>query len=265
MIIIVINFKEELYMSTVSLEEKIDKLLKLYKKQEAVTAVQNLISKMAYYYEAGMYEERYQCMALKTPGVSIEVGIRGGFDTPESIHYTMVETEKAFEKSHAEGMRKEFPDIEFTHDRQGFLETTLLGTPMIEVADDCETVKGCWSALMAVGKGYAHEPHPTARWVWWKYAADFIKEDGEWKVWHMQQSPLWTSEYNESWVEASLKMPPLAPPGTVMQGHGPGGMPWPKPDRPTSELYNSYRITTVPKLIPKLPEPYSTFDETFSY
>ncbi|KAF4946125.1 hypothetical protein FGADI_11403 [Fusarium gaditjirri] len=81
-------------------------------------------------------------------------------------------------------------------------ETT---TPLIEVAGDGETAKGFW--LMAgVESGLAdpknvgtmpeflYEPEDKnvdgkrvwTHWVWCHYALDFLKQDGQWKIWHFR-------------------------------------------------------------------------------
>jgi hypothetical protein len=215
---------------------------------------------MSYLYEAGMYEERLKFIATKTPGVTVEFGARGVFEGVEGARKTMVDVEKSFERSHAAGMRKTFPDVKFGSNHAGMLETELIGTPVIEVAGDGKTAKGEWLSLMASGKTHEEDPKPQATWIWWKSAIDFVKEDGEWKVWHWLKNPYFATSYKDDWVQNSLTLRPMQPPGTMkgIPGHG-------SPDRPTTRLYDSYRITREPRLEPKPPEPYQIFDPKDSY
>jgi len=255
-------------MSELTLEQKIDKLLRLEEQNRASIEVQNLISKFFYLQEAGMFEERWDLLANKTPGVRVEAGVRGVFEGKKHAYETMVTHEKIFETSHAQAIRAEFPDLEFETPHTGMLETSVVGTPVIEVAGDCKTAKGIWMAIMMGAKarlGANGQPKPFI--VWWKIAADFVVEDGQWKIWHLAQNPLFTGDFEPDWVEQSKHMPPVPKPNATWKNvHKVEGVSaWPVPDRPTTEVYNPYRIDRTPKNFPAPPEPYETFDETTSY
>ena len=226
-----------------------------------VNSIRNLINKEAYLFEAHLHEERLALMAQKTPGVTVEQGLRGVFEGLAGARRTMVDIEKGMERSHATGMKKVFPDMEFSSETAGLLETQLTGTAVIEVAGDGRTARATWISLMACGKTHENDPRPQAYWVWWKSAADLVKEDGEWKFWHVLKNPLFLAAYTKDWVEASLGLPPVPAPGTCrgIPGHEAN------PDRPNTKLYDSYRITREPRLHPELPEPYATFADTESY
>lgn len=266
-------------------------------RMEDINAIQNLMGKMDNLYEAGMYEERMAYIAEKTPGVSMEVGARGVFEGYESVRRSLVDTEYYFEKSHSAGMRKLFPDIDFPSDFAGKYESNLLGTPVIEVAGDGKTAKGVWTSLMTVGKTHENDPKMSAMWIWWKIGADFVKEDGQWKIWHYVKNPVYATDYSNSWVDSAVARATGAGFGPDGGGEGvkdddaaPGSAPadgqQAKPasggttqdnkgnvtpshgtmaDRPTSKLYWSYRITKEAQLVPKPPEPYETFDEKDAY
>jgi SnoaL-like domain len=243
-----------------SLEQKVEQLTAMLQHTLDVHAIQNIVSKMSYLYEAGLYEERLKYLATKTPGVTVEIGARGVFEGLEGARKVMVDVEKSFEKSHAAGMRKTFPNVQFGSDHAGLFETELVGTAVIEIAADGKTAKGVWISLMASGKTHEGDPKPQAQWIWWRSAIDFVKEDGEWKIWHYLKNPYWATPYLEDWVEHSLYLPPVPAPGTMKGAAGHGS-----PDRPTTKLYDSYRITREPRLEPSPPEPYQTFDPKDSY
>ncbi len=53
-------------------------------------------------------------------------------------------------------------------------------TAIIEVAEDGLTAKGFWYS-----PGMIAESGSSANTIWEAYGVDFIKEDGEWKIWHL--------------------------------------------------------------------------------
>ncbi len=38
-------------------------------------------------------------------------------------------------------------------------------------------------------------------WVWGIYLVDYVKEDGEWRFWHMVFSPFFRTPDDKSWME----------------------------------------------------------------
>lgn len=53
-------------------------------------------------------------------------------------------------------------------------------TAIIEVAEDGQTAKGFWYS-----PGMIAETGQNANSIWEAYGCDFVKEDGEWKIWHL--------------------------------------------------------------------------------
>jgi hypothetical protein len=292
----------ELQSEIEGLKMQVEENARQIQRMEDVNAIRNLMGKMDNLYEAGMYEERMAYIAEKTPGVSMEVGARGVFEGVESVRRSLVDTEYYYEKSHGAGMRKLFPGVEFPSDFAGKYESNLLGTPVIEVAGDGKTAKGVWTSLMTVGKTHENDPKMSALWIWWKIGADFVKEDGQWKIWHYVKNPVYATNYGTSWVDSAVARATgggFGPPGGVPDDEGEGGgKPGSAPgddvapdkqampaqggasldnrgrvapshgttaDRPTSELYWSYGIAKEARLIPKPPEPFETFDEGEAY
>jgi hypothetical protein len=202
------------------LEKKIEQLTLKMERMEAINALQNLISKMDYMFEGGLYEERMKFIAKKTPGVAIEIGARGVFEGYESARRTLVDTEKYYERSHAAGMKKAFPNVKFPSDFAGKFESNLIGSPAIEVAGDGKTAKGVWVSLQSIGKTHDNQDKPQAMWIWWKIGADFVKEDGEWKVWHYMKNPVYATSYDKSWMDNAIAK-------ATGSGFGPGAGPVP--------------------------------------
>lgn len=148
-----------------------------------------------------------------------------------------------------------------------------LTTSIVEVAEDGMTAKGLWyTPGFALRRNYI-ERSASAAWMWEKYGADFVWENGEWKFLHIQIGMDIMANYGESWADPKPKMaPPPEPKKEPEKGKDGkelkkapsmgGGVSQP-PDGPGK--YSVYSRTRVPTEYPKLPEPYSTLSETFSY
>jgi hypothetical protein len=141
---------------------------------------------------------------------------------------------------------------------------------VIEIAQDRQTAKGIWYTVGVVG-GY-NGTKQNASWMFEKYGVDFVNENGQWKIWHMH-------------IYTDFGAPLTA--GSSMGGPGgPGGAPQKaekvgkeskgndknaappqmgSPFDPKQDTYKEWGPDTIPRLVPRPPEPYKTFSETFSY
>lgn len=163
-----------------------------------------------------------------------------------------------------------------------------LGNPVIEVAKDGKTAKGFWVAIGHETIPYAKKPslqedgdpiaprlpqadangiYKIVHWVWNKYGVDFIKEDGEWKIWHLRTVSLMRAPYKQDWVDFSLQ-------NLIDNDLCDFQVPWQgaestplftKPTRPSADTRGGYSIDQPPLELPQLPEPYDTFENTFAY
>lgn len=157
-------------------------------------------------------------------------------------------------------MRDTFPDeLGSLSDDQifgvGQLRALPITTPVIEIAEDGQTAKGIWhiqgsdNGLTVYG--------PLSYWTLGFLAIDFRLEQGDWKLWHVLHAEDVVAPMGESWLQpkprvekaefsqiAQLKKPAYS---VKRQNYIPYA-----PDRPF----------TAP---PRLPEPYATFADTFSY
>lgn len=121
---------------------------------------------------------------------------------------------------------------------------------IIEVAGDRKTAKGVWYSPGVVG---AFEDGPVDfMWMFEKFGVDFIMEDGRWKIWHMH---IYT---DAAW-----------PVGDKIRSSG-GGIDFTDlsntraPDK-AQENYKQLSPTTKMLLVPRPPEPYQTWADTWSY
>jgi hypothetical protein len=147
--------------------------------------------------------------------------------------------------------------------------------PLIEVAGDGKTAKGVWDSVgVDTGNG-----DNMANWGWVRYAIDFKKLGGEWKIWHMRVSPVWRAPYGEAWSQMVQQASKGAKrgggaPGAVVGASAPGAAPTPPPGPPPGagapaqgpEQRWRYSGTDDTPVIPaNPPKPYYTFDPADAY
>lgn len=156
-------------------------------------------------------------------------------------------------------------------------------TPLIEVAADGKTAKGLW-VMSGVESGLtdpeAAKQAPDFMYekttvdgkrVWMhtvlvKYGVDFLKQDGEWKIWHFHCWEIARSPFGLGWIPFAAKSQ-NNPFSDDLMYFGEDGKPvlMPKPDAPVTMRNNPYRTDTAQDLDAPPPVPYRTFSETFSY
>jgi hypothetical protein len=218
----------------------------------ALNEVQNLMGRYSHLAEEHGEGSLQDLFAMKTEGVSWK-SPRG----PEGI----------------EAMKARFamPAEDPLH-FPGQLHMHSMFTPVIEIAADGKTAQGVWDSFgpsvqtVAAGTG----------WLWVKYGVDFIKEDGQWKIWHLQVFPIFNTPYNTSLTDNAKAMaaraaaPPGPPAGAAPAADGPAagpngatmampGQKWTGPNDPLW-IYDA----KTPLRGPRVPEPYCTYDPSKS-
>ena len=201
---------------------------------EAVHEIQNLMGRYSFWHTANMHRECLSLFAMKTPDVRAEM-MWGVYEGPESL-------ERLYPGFH----------VWVDGDAKGVMHMHTLTTPVIEVAEDLRTAKGVWvspgheTMSFSTASG---ERTPEAHWGWCKYGCDFIREDGEWKIWHLHVFGIFLAPYGRSWVEQPEDMVDAPP---MLDEH--------KPDRPPTTHWQ-YMPDRVYVNEPAPPSPYATFDE----
>lgn len=117
-------------------------------------------------------------------------------------------------------------------------------TGVIEVAKDLKTARGCW--LSPGHETFAEDGKGEGTWAWSKIGADFIQEDGLWKVWRMRVYGCIQCGYHTCWTD----MPPYQ--GSLPEAHC---------DRPVRSVANYHPDYVYPADEPLPPEPYETYDD----
>ena len=131
-----------------------------------------------------------------------------------------------------------------------------ISTGLVELAGDGQTAKGLWycwgSQAQVLSCG------PTASWTWGYYAADFVREGNGWKLWHLQITNDVDARCGTDWGQPAQPLPEL-PEFAPLKDFA---MPAYSMARPNRVQYSGRRPLTGS---PRIPEPYHTFADTFSY
>ncbi|MFO1409772.1 MAG: nuclear transport factor 2 family protein [Steroidobacteraceae bacterium] len=221
-----------------------------------ILEIQNVASLHEYYHNAWRHRDEYRNIwAQKTPGVTW---------TNNTDKYIGAQSLWNF---YVEGSER-MPTA-------GVMAYHMLTTPVIEVAGDGQTAKGIWMSFGDVGGPMGGEGKAMAAWTQEKYAVDFVKEDGHWKIWHLRTYVDFYSPTDKSWMDTTANIagpPPGAatpPPGggkleaTIKEEPG-ASFKMAEPDE-KGNYYEGYSIKRVPTLAPVLPQPYCSFSETTPY
>jgi len=240
----------------------------------AMLEVQNVFSKHAYYHQVGKYCEELEDIWVSEdgPNAATCTWINGGkLQNYEQTKLNYCTNHFLSQKKKLTELSKIVPSIKDIPENLGAGDEYVMHTqetPVIEVAGDGKTAKGIWYSIGLAVRGSVAPDGTTStstQWMWEKYAVDFIKEDGEWKIWHlvnlMDEAP--ASGNADAGGPPGGGMPPQGgQPQGANAGTGAGGGQL-VADK-TVEVFK-WSPTAVPRIEPRFPEPYYTFSETFSY
>jgi hypothetical protein len=256
--------------------------------------VQNLMSTHEYYHAAGFNLEEVDALWVSPNG---EYAKTACFFSPSWVMQGVATVRKLYGDQHVEDSKKNFDQLKAIYPELANVDfrSTMVGaewamhtstTPVIEVAGDGKTAKGIWYS-----PGMGLMPHINGKSVavggiffWEKYSGDFVKENGQWKIWHLGMYYDFTPSLPDS-MTGKLGNGVEASPQAAGQGGAPqGGQGAPaqqdnreKGEQLTAEQianggmlpdpykYESWSPTRKNAIVPRPPEPYYTFSETFSY
>jgi hypothetical protein len=223
-----------------------------------IAAVQNLMGLYSNYAYSNEYGKLPDLFALKTDGVrySVPMAITGS----EAIK--------------AELLRRQ-SDHDAGKDPVGMMHIHPMSTPVIEIAGDGKTAKGVWDSF---GPDIASSDE-LGNWLYVKKAVDFVKEDGVWKIWHMQDYPVFNTPYNKSITQSAkegFNERRGPPPSDAMPSSSADGMNTDMSSMPPPSNMSQGMEGTAPQNIwiydgktfpvgPKMPVPYETWNPADSY
>lgn len=244
----------------------------------ATWAVQNLMSRHEYMHAAGLNLEEIDSFWVSRHGKYAKTA---AFASPAWVMNGIETIRAAYgqgSRKDAEAARKALSELDpSVKDTAGFfgagaewvMHTST--TPVIEIAGDGQSAQGAWySPGMGILPQFVDgKLRLQAMMFWEKYGADFVKEDGVWKIWHLQMAYDFVPGLPREMVEDLTKKlgalaytgPAVATQGEAgerMGGALPPGFSKPKYSYPA---YSPQRPAIV---YPHLPRPYYTFGETFN-
>lgn len=224
--------------------------------------IETVMAKHVWYHAASLHNEELDDLWVKEHPDPHFAQNHGYY--VQSLRATYGELNLKMQREQLEWLHKAHPDVAVTEEnlRAGLFQIHPLTTRIIEVAGDGQTAKGVWYTPGAVG-GVGPGGEVDGFWIWERYGVDFAKENGEWKIWHLHTYTDLMFPVGSGWPGGSQS----SPTGLGVGGQDSDGerrMEMPKPDL-EEVTYHQYSYKQVPQLLPRLPEPYYTFSETFSY
>lgn len=186
------------------IEELLERLEKLelevtrLKKRDEL---ENLASRYQYYWTAGEGQRIVEELWTKERrDASLEIGPSGVFiGVPRLSTYYMNER------------------------RPGRLLVHTMTTPDVVVSQDGQTAKGLWITVGSESESGDLGPEPPqtpearrlltsrdaqgnayrAEWVWQKFEGEFVRENGQWRIWHLHLYEIFRCPFDTDWVRFS--------------------------------------------------------------
>lgn len=162
----------------------------------AMMTVQSVFARHAFYHQASKHCEELEDIWVAEDGPNAKTArwilngqtVLQGIDGIKQVYCT----------EHVEGLKQTLAQLSQSNPSvENIPENISAGaeyvmhtqeTPVIEVAGDGKTAKMlCYSIGLSVRGSVdsSGSESTSTMWMWEKYAVDFIKEDGEWKIWHL--------------------------------------------------------------------------------
>ena len=153
-----------------------------------VYLIKNVMARHAYFHAYDMHEREIDEIWVGRPEhkETASFGQNWGYQVGlELIRRNYVAINELNRMKDLRALREKHPDIECESANRatGSMLMHCLTTPYIEVAGDGETAQGMWYSPGQVT--FAKPDGVDAMYLFELYGADFIKEDGEWKLWHL--------------------------------------------------------------------------------
>ncbi len=210
----------------VSLEE----LNKKVEKLRAIREIENIMGRYSFMHTALLHKDYLQYWSKRDDDI---------LDMPWGGYSGYEGVERCYLEDHGDRYDEGIEDF-----LKGLFPMHTHTTGVIEVAEDLQTARGVW---MSPGQEtFAPEGKGDMSWGWSRIGADFIQEDGVWKIWRMRVYGGIQCDFAIGWVD----MPPYE--GSLAEAHI---------DRPVRSTANYHPDFIYPENEPMAPEPYKTYDE----
>lgn len=226
---------------------------------EDLRAIENLMGRRAFY--EIQCEEEFRFSELWSSRDDICLGFNHGYYQGRSAVLEYYDSQKKRTELKTKLIQKAYPDKLGDKSLEelygvGIMKSDNLTNPLVELAEDGLTAKGLWS--MEAFDIDLHSSGHQARWKWGRAGADFIKEGGVWKLWHL----VIATEFDiVMGADIHKEYPPFEANPLYEEIDT---VPLPEPNVPRL-VYESYSLRRPVTEFPPVPVAYGTFADTFSY
>lgn len=231
-----------------AMQDEIQALKAQNRRLQDIEEIKKVMNAYEYLHYPITFPKKMDLFALDMPDVSFDVGDSGVFVGREGVETVFL---------------KILGSARFA---KGAFFMHCITTESIEVAKDGKTAR---AVFMSPGfetyyENHSHTPpecyipekaRMAAYWCWGKYSADFIKIDGQWKIWHLKWWRDMRCDYYKSWVDDTVALSGKA--SYKNRKDNAADQPFHKPMK-FHQPYNEYE-RKVP--VPVTPLPYDTWDD----
>lgn len=237
-----------------TLSERIDRAY-------AAVECEKVMARHVYYHAGGVHRQEIEEFWTKREDCTWAHNF-GQMDCRENYIRCYAEDQERDTKEMYETVLKIYPEIAKVKDYRAITEEAmhLLASPIIEVAEDGQSAKGLFYTPGCIFSTLNPEQAKEGMWIWERYGADFILEDGKWVYLNLKVCCDLGGPMD---IEGWTTLPPFQPPAPEEgeEQTGPVGHPVGKP----GPLHYNLSQTQLPQTRPFIPVPYRTFSETYSY
>lgn len=155
--------------------------------------VKDLMARRAYLYMQDLRREELETLWVQKPEnrETAVFGSNWGFYLGlDNISAWYVGAHGNLRQTQLDAISKNDPSVKNIPENLGYgsMIAAPLSTALVEIAGDGKTAQGLWYSI-----GQRTDPNgdgtATAHWVCGKIGADFMKEDGIWKIWRVVEAP----------------------------------------------------------------------------
>lgn len=165
------------------------------------------------------------------------------FDAPWGIYDGFEGVRRCYLEDHGDRSMPEAAEY-----FKGCMNIHHFDTVLVEVAADAKTAQAAWMSPGIQSFNRPFDPEVQANWTWSCYSADLIKEDGEWKFWHMRLWPIFCTPFDTPWTKAPIYEGTPSLEDQISR---------PSPEKP----WNYSKDALYPTAQPWVPAPYKTWSE----
>jgi hypothetical protein len=213
-----------------------------------VENVKQLMTKRCYYIYNDKHLEELEDFWVQEP----ENRKTASYGSNWGYYVGMDEIRKYYVQHHKENMEKRAARYGTAADKTGYMNMHTLSTPLVKLAQDGKTCRGMWYDMNAFNDG---NPDGTAQELLlpWQVACDFVKENGQWRIWHLFMS-------NDMFI--TIGKPVSEIPIYPAPGEDPVRVEFGEPTIPMLAHDNTFGWGDM---YPPMPEAYTTYDSNNSY